>query len=128
MSGKLLDTSALIALQKAEPALLQLLDTDEEVFIPAIAVGELYYGAANSSRAEKNLAVIDAMLVENVVLACDAVTARFYGRIRYALRRKGKPIPENDLWIAALAQQYELVLVTRDAHFQEVAGLMVVGW
>ncbi len=128
MNGKLLDTNAIIALQKADPALLQLLAGEEEVFIPAVVLGELYYGAANSNRAQENMAVIHDLAATSAVLACDAVTAQFYGQIRYQLRRKGKPIPENDVWIAAIAWQHGLALVTRDAHFKAVEGLAIVSW
>ena len=56
-------------------------------------------------------------------LPCDFDTARLYGRIKAELRRKGKPIPENDIWIAAAAIQYGLTLVTRDRHFDFIDGL-----
>jgi tRNA(fMet)-specific endonuclease VapC len=54
--------------------------------------------------------------------------ARQYGVIKNALRAKGRPIPENDIWIAAIAMQYHLTLVARDGHFQEVDGLVVGQW
>jgi len=61
-------------------------------------------------------------------LICDIETATHYARIKNDLRLKGKPIPENDIWIAALALQHGLILATRDAHFGEVDGLTVVRW
>lgn len=57
------------------------------------------------------------------MLGCDAETARQYGEVKNRLRLKGRPLPENDIWIAALALQYDLILVTRDGHFQEVENL-----
>jgi len=62
------------------------------------------------------------------VLACDTETAREYGQIKNSLRAKGKPIPENDIWIAAIAIQYDLTLVTRDGHFTEIEGLATETW
>jgi tRNA(fMet)-specific endonuclease VapC len=62
------------------------------------------------------------------VLVCDVETARHYGRVRNELRRKGRPIPENDIWIAATARQHDLILVTRDPHFDEVEGLPIEAW
>ncbi|GAA6622656.1 PIN domain-containing protein [Scytonema sp. NUACC26] len=59
---------------------------------------------------------------------CDLVTATQYGQIRNLLRQKGRPIPDNDIWIAAVAIQYQLTLISRDAHFQEVEGLWVERW
>ena len=62
------------------------------------------------------------------VLPCDRATAARYGELKAALRAQGTPIPENDLWIAALARQHALTLVTRDAHFAGVRGLVVERW
>ncbi len=66
--------------------------------------------------------------MNNAVLLCDVETARYYGDIKNQLRLKGRPLPENDIWIAAVALQHNLTLVTRDAHFQEIENLQVVGW
>lgn len=55
-------------------------------------------------------------------------TARQYGEIKNKLRKKGRPLPENDIWIAALALQYDLILVTRDQHFDEIDNLKLVSW
>ena len=62
------------------------------------------------------------------VLFCDLTTAQHYGQTKNALRAKGRPIPENDLWIAAIALQYGLVLVTRDDHFSLIDGLLLANW
>jgi tRNA(fMet)-specific endonuclease VapC len=62
------------------------------------------------------------------VLGCDTATARQYGRIKNALRARGRPIPDNDIWIAAIALQHDLTLLSRDRHFGAVAGLVVETW
>lgn len=62
------------------------------------------------------------------VLGCDLETAYRYGEIKNKLRFKGRPLPENDIWITAITLQYNLMLVTRDAHFQEVENLQTVTW
>ena len=62
------------------------------------------------------------------MLPCDTATAQQYGDIKNQLRAKGRPIPENDIWIAAIAMQYQLTLVARDGHFHEVDGLQVETW
>lgn len=67
-------------------------------------------------------------LFRGTQLACDAETAQHYGRIKQGLRRRGRPIPENDLWIAATALQHQLVLVTRDDHFYLIEGLATERW
>jgi tRNA(fMet)-specific endonuclease VapC len=76
----------------------------------------------------ENITRIDEFVDSNMVLSCDTETARQYGIVKDQLRNKGKPIPENDIWIAAIAIQHELGLVTRDAHFGEVSGLNLNIW
>lgn len=98
------------------------------LFVPVIALGELRFGALNSVRIEENLQSIEGFAAEANVLPCDEDTARFYGGIKDGLRRKGRPIPENDVWIAATVLRYDLPLVTRDSHFEHVAELQVEQW
>ncbi|MEJ5311323.1 MAG: type II toxin-antitoxin system VapC family toxin [Anaerolineae bacterium] len=124
----LLDTNIVIALFAREVSVLQGLTKAEGVFIPSIVIGELYYGAYRSGQRDANLARITQFVVDNVVLNCDAETAHHYGAIKDALQRKGRPVPENDLWIAALARQHQLTLVTRDTHFNHIPNLAVESW
>ena len=129
MSGRyLLDTNIIIALFASEASVMQSLNQADEVFMPSIALGELYYGAGKSRRFEGNAGRIEALIVNSVIVECDANTARQYGDVKNRLRLKGRPLPENDVWIAALALQYGLTLATRDAHFQEVENLQTVAW
>lgn len=129
MSGRyLLDTNIVIALFADEAIVKDNLARIHEVFIPSITIGELYYGARKSGRIQANLTRIDDLVANSTVLACDVETARQYGEIKNKLRLKGRPLPENDIWIAALALQHELILVTRDSHFQEVESLQTVAW
>lgn len=60
-----------------------------------------------------------------LILSVDENTAHFYAAIKVALRKQGKPIPENDIWIAALAKQHKLLIVTNDKHFKEVTGIKI---
>lgn len=99
-----------------------------EVFVASIALGELYFSAGKSKRPQVNKARVDQLAAENIVLGCDTETAKQYGDVKTALRLKGRPIPENDIWIAAIALQHGLTLITRDAHFNEVEGLEVAAW
>ena len=124
----LLDTSIIIALFADDAAVKGNLEKAAEIFIPCIAIGELYYGAWKSARVRENLAQIDEFAVNNVILECDRGTARRYGEIKNALRAKGRPIPENDIWIAALALQHDFIVATRDTHFSEVVNLKVAMW
>jgi len=129
VSGRfLLDTNVVIALFKRDVAVQKNLAEAEKVFIPATVLGELYYGARKSRHIEKNMARIEEFAGSVAVLGCNAGTAREYGIIKNQLRIKGRPIPENDIWIAAVAQQHNLVLVSRDDHFAEVEGLKLEKW
>jgi tRNA(fMet)-specific endonuclease VapC len=129
MSGRyLLDTNIIIALFAEEALVKTNLGQASTVFIPSITLGELYYGARKSGRTQANLSKIDELVASSAILVCDAETAQQYGQVKNELRRKGRPLPENDIWIAALALQHDLILVTRDAHFQEVDNLQVVAW
>jgi tRNA(fMet)-specific endonuclease VapC len=129
MSGRfLLDTNIVIAIFAKEAKVQAHLVIASEIFVPAIVLGELYYGAHKSSRITENIAKITAFGANNTVLVSDTETAQAYGQIKNVLRAKGRPIPENDIWIAAIAIQYNLALVTRDGHFGEVDGLMIETW
>jgi len=129
MNGRyLLDTSILVALFANDATVQEKLTRADEVFIPTIAVGELYYGALKSQRVRENLAMIDELAEESIVLGCGVETARRYGEIKNALRVRGRPIPENDLWIAAIALEYGLAVATRDEHFKEIGSLKVEIW
>lgn len=124
MNGKaLVDTNVLIALFAGDPAVVEKLKHRSSVFLCVPVLGELRYGAQASARVDSNLARLDEFARALRVLPCDTVTARFYAEVKFDLRKKGRPIPENDVWIAAIARQHNLALLTRDTHFQEIDGL-----
>ena len=129
MSGRyLLDTNIVIALFADEMEVKEGLGKAEEVFASSIVIGELCFGARKSGRVKENLARIDEYATHNVVLGCDINTAYRYCEIKNALRLKGRPLPENDVWIAALALQHDLTVITRDTHFNEIDGLKIAVW
>jgi tRNA(fMet)-specific endonuclease VapC len=108
MNGKfLLDTNIVIALFANEAIVKDNLAQASEVFISSIVIGELCYGARKSGRIEANLARIDELVAGSTLLVRDAETARQYGEVKNKLRLKGRPLPENDVWIAALALQHD---------------------
>jgi tRNA(fMet)-specific endonuclease VapC len=124
----LLDTNVVLALFARQTTVLQGLAATPSVFVPSIVLGELFYGTFASTLIQANLERLAEFIATSAVLSCDAITARHFGRIKSELRSKGRPIPDNDIWIAALARQYGLRLVTRDAHFAEVEGLALDRW
>jgi len=124
----LLDTNIIIALMAGDDAVVSNLDQAAEVFIPATALGELFFGAAKSSRASENISKVERFAAHRAIVACDLDVAREYGRLKQRLQERGRPLPENDIWIAAAATHHGMILVTRDHHFQEVEDLVVADW
>lgn len=129
MAGSvLLDTSAAAALLRGDQAVGDKLETSEDVYTSIVVIGELLYGARHSTNAAANLEQVAAFAAAIVALPADQQTADVYGRIKQELRAKGRPIPDNDLWIAATAIQYGLALMNRDAHFDDVDELVSETW
>lgn len=129
MGGRyLLDSNIAVTFLNGDPNVRELVDKADEIYLPAIALGELYYGAFNSSRKPENLEKIDGFKDEVYLLDCDEYTAKIYGQVKKGLKDKGTPIPENDIWISAIAIQYGLTVVTRDSHFDYVDGLNIESW
>lgn len=124
----LLDTNIVIALFSGEPQVLKILAQTTEVFIPSVVIGELYYGAYRSRNRDKNLERVNLFVKENSVLACDTGVALEYGAIKNQLKQQGTPIPENDIWIAAIAMKHNLTLITRDKHMENINGLDIQNW
>ena len=129
MNGKfLLDTNIVVAIFANDATVINSLANANEVFVPSIALGELYYGAHKSRRVEENIARINEFAVSSSILACNAETSQQYGKIKNGLRVKGRPIPENDIWIAAISKQHGLTLISRDEHFKNIDGLSISTW
>lgn len=129
MNGKfLLDTNIVIALLAGDPAVLKNLTESTEIFIPSIVAGELFYGAFCSQRITENINKIQQLIDNTGIIDCDLQIARQYGEIKSALKTKGRPLPENDIWIAAMAMRHSLNLVSRDQHFQYIEGLLITEW
>jgi tRNA(fMet)-specific endonuclease VapC len=97
----------------------------ERVLLPAIVAGELLYGFRRGSRYEHNLRLLEAFLANPYVdlLTVTWKTAERFSRVAAALRAKGRPIPTNDIWIAAHAMETGADLLSFDDHYGEVDGL-----
>ncbi|MDO3642614.1 type II toxin-antitoxin system VapC family toxin [Mucilaginibacter sp. L3T2-6] len=121
----LLDTSIVIELFKGNLSVANTLVGLETVNIPFAVLGELYLGAYRSLNPKKHIDQISAFLTKCNILLADSITADNYALIKADLLTKGKPIPENDIWIAAVARQHDLILFTKDKHFKEIGGLIL---
>ena len=129
MSGNVLpDTSVIVELLRGNPVIRSQLEQSGALYTFSVILGELFYGARISGKVIENMQSINSFANETTLLTCDVDTAREYSLIRKQLRDKGRPIPENDIWIAAAARQHTLTLVTRDAHFSVIDGLNYESW
>ena len=124
----LLDTNIIIGMFTGDRTIAKKIQRGNNWFLASPAVGELYYGARKSDKITENLHRVNTFVEEHVFLSCDLDTAQWYGIIKEQLQRKGRPIPNNDIWIAAIAMQHGLILVTRDSHFNEVESLRTEHW
>jgi predicted nucleic acid-binding protein len=124
----ILDTNGLSALADGNADLDPLLRGAAETAVPAIVLGEYRYGIRRSRDRARYEQWLQVVLAGCRVLPVDERTAEHYAEIRDELRRRGRPIPANDLWIAALARQHALPLLSRDRHFDSVPGLRRIGW
>lgn len=120
-----LDTNAYSALMRGHQAIAALVRRSEAVLVPAVVAGELLYGFRLGDRFEENAARLQAFLAMSAVelLPVSLTTADRFGRIAAALRRKGSPIPTNDIWIAAQAMEVGADLLSSDSHFGVIDGL-----
>ena len=124
----LLDTNIVIALFSEEITVQENVRNAAVVALAPPIIGELCYGAEKSDKASENLHRINRFVQQNAFFPCDLETAQWFGIIKDRLRRKGTLIPDNDIWIAAVAMQRGLILATRDAHFDNVESLQTERW
>lgn len=125
MNGNLIDTNVIIKLLSGDEKAVRIFDNATNIFVSAIVAGELFYGAFKSSRAQENLKLFMDFLSQYTIISIDKDIAKSYGEIKAELVKKGSPIPENDIWIAATAKTHQFVLSTFDAHFSNIEGLQV---
>ena len=128
MSDLALDTNAVSALLEGDAALLELLDGVVRFALPVIVVGEYRFGLQRSRHRKRLATMLDELVAESDLLVVDDHTTLHYAQVREALRARGRPLPENDVWIAALCRQHERTLVSRDSDFQHVAALSSLRW
>ncbi len=124
----ILDTNAVSALLAGDAAIADALETSLRHELPVVVLGEYLYGLKRSRHRSTLEPLLARLAAESRVLPADAGTAASYATVRSQLRDAGTPIPENDVWIAALALQHDLPILSRDAHFDRVHGVVRLGW
>ena len=122
----LLDSNAYSLLMRGHEQVAELVKTAEELLFSAVVVGELLYGFRRGSRLEQNVADLRSFLASpySSFVEVGAVTADRYSRIAASLRAKGRPIPTNDVWIAAHTMETGADLVSADRHFEQIDGIV----
>lgn len=124
----ILDTSAVSAILVGDPDIRENIQPHVSLAIPVIVVGEYHYGLKRSVRADAIETAFRRLLSSVDILPVDLNTAMIYASVRESLRSGGTPIPENDVWIAALAVQTGYSILSRDTHFDHVGEVTRVGW
>ena len=124
----LLDTNIVIEVFNGNTQIADKINKLSGFAISATVLGELYIGVNRVSNKSKHLKMLQEFLRLCTVLDVTAETAKHYWEITSCLYKKGKPIPTNDIWIAAIAIQHGYTLITRDRHFKEIEDVSVKNW
>ncbi len=124
----ILDTNALSAYLDGVSQAVEIVSKAREIAIPVIVAGEYAFGIAQSRHREVYERALQRMLEKCTVLDVGIGTSRHYAAIRLELKKTGRPIPVNDTWIAALSRQHAVPVMSRDSHFDHVAGIRRIEW
>lgn len=124
----LLDTSIVIDVFAGNKDMADKIKELSAFYISTIILGELYIGINRVLNKEKHLAKLNSFLKLCNVIDVDSLTAQYYGEIIAALYKKGKPLPTNDVWIAASSIQHNFTLIAKDNHFNEIDNLLMQSW
>lgn len=124
----ILDTNALSAFFEGTAAVVAKMARADRVALPVIVIGEYRLGLRGSRLRKELEKSLDALAKTAEVLPVLESTTAMYADIRHELKRAGRPIPENDIWIAALAREYRLSIISRDEHFDVIPGITRIGW
>jgi len=124
----ILDTNAVSAILSGDHRIQARLPPGERQHLPVVVIGEYLFGMLGSKRRKKLERAFELLESQSIVLPSDRDTADMYAAIRHGLKLRGRPIPEIDIWIAALARQHSLGIVSRDPHFDHVEGIRRISW
>lgn len=124
----IIDTNALSAFVDGKPGVGEILRTQRRPAIPVIVLGEFRYGIVGSRHRKSYEDWLAANLQQFDILGITAETTVPYALLRAAIKKSGRPIPANDAWIAALALQHRLPILSRDAHFDALPDVLRISW
>ncbi len=118
----------LTALAAKEPAILRKIDGAGQLAVSFISIAEFHFGLLGSKRPEAGFALLEQLVARVPVLHPVAESLAHYAWIADHLKRKGRPIPQNDIWTAALARQHGMKVLSRDIHFDFIDGIERLDW
>ncbi len=124
----ILDTNALSAFADAERDLLKVLPSDRPWALPAVVIGEYRFGLLESAQRTEREQWLSHLIEVVTILPITVTTTICYASVRHQLRLANRRIPPNDSWIAALALEHRLPILTRDAHFDHLSGVVKISW
>jgi len=124
----LLDTNIIVPFLNGNETIVKKITELDIVNLPITVVGELFYGASNSGQIQKNTNRINEFIPQCKIYSINTSIASYYGKIKVLLKSQGTPIPENDIWIAAICMENEMTLVSRDKHFKNISKLQIKSW
>ena len=124
----ILDTNAVSAAAEEQPGIIKILASAQQLVLPVVVIGEYRYGISQSRHSTRYRHWLQGLITDCKVLDITEQTTHYYADINLELRRRGKPIPTNDLWIAALCRQHDLPLLSRDRHFDAVSEIQRLDW
>jgi tRNA(fMet)-specific endonuclease VapC len=124
----ILDTNAVSAILAGDKRIQTFLPPGERQHLPVVVIAEYQFGMLGSKHRKKLERGFERLESQSIVLPSDRETADMYAAIRHGLKLRGRPIPEIDIWIAALARQHSLEIVSRDSHFDHVEGIRRISW
>ena len=124
----ILDTNALSAVADNVSGAVQVFIGAGAIALPVIVLGEYQFGIAQSRLRNHYETWLERLIATSRILDIDEQTATHYAQVRVELKKVGKPIPSNDVWIAALCRQHSLPILSRDSHFDAVSGVTRLTW
>lgn len=124
----ILDTNALSAVADNVSAAVQVFVSVDTLELPVIVLGEYRFGIAQSLRRDNYEQWLTKLIASSRVLDINEHTTRHYAQVRVELKKAGRPVPSNDLWIAALSRQHSLPILSRDRHFDGISGVTRTSW
>ncbi|MFH1007842.1 MAG: type II toxin-antitoxin system VapC family toxin [Candidatus Latescibacterota bacterium] len=124
----MVDTNIVIAFLNGDKEIAVSMEESDEMLLSVVVLGELLYGARRSARYMENKEKVMAFSERCYILEINGSVAENYAGIRAALAEKGRPIPENDIWIAASCLSEDAILVSRDQHFEKIDALAYEVW